>query len=160
MRKTPRRWSNLRRDHVFSSAETWFSVRHVGRLLKSTSRSELEMDIAFMHSWLTDNYRFGKVNILVNNASKQYTCKDFADIDLDKVENLFHTNIIQMFAVTKYALPHMTRGDSIINTTSTVTFRGSSSMVDYASSKGAIVGFTRSLAMQLVSKGIRVNAVA
>lgn len=113
-----------------------------------------------MHSWLTDRYRFGKVNILVNNASKQYTCKDFADTDLDKVENLFHTNIIQMFAVTKYALPHMTRGDSIINTTSTVTFRGSSSMVDYASSKGAIVGFTRSLAMQLVSKGIRVNAVA
>ncbi|OJJ86959.1 oxidoreductase, short-chain dehydrogenase/reductase family [Aspergillus glaucus CBS 516.65] len=104
--------------------------------------------------------KFGRINVLVNNASKQYICKDFVDIDLDKVEDLFHTNIFQMFALTKYALPHMTRGDSIINCTSVVTFRGSSSMVDYASSKGAIVGFTRSLALQLVPKGIRVNAVA
>lgn len=104
--------------------------------------------------------KYGRINVLVNNASKQYMCKNFVDIDLDKVEDLFHTNIFQMFALTKYALPHMNRGDSIINTTSVVTFRGSSSMVDYASSKGAIVGFTRSLAIQLVPKGIRVNAVA
>lgn len=104
--------------------------------------------------------KFGAVNVLVNNASKQYICKNFADIDLDKVEDIFHTNILQMFAITKYALPHMKRGDTIINTTSVVSFRGSSGMVDYASTKGAIVSFTRSLSMQLTPKGIRVNAVA
>jgi NAD(P)-dependent dehydrogenase (short-subunit alcohol dehydrogenase family) len=105
--------------------------------------------------------------------------KNFADIDLNKVEDIFRTNIIQMMALTKYALPFLSKGDSlvfldpqcahlthrsyinsIINTTSVVTFRGSSSMVDYAATKGAIVGFTRSLASQLLPKGIRVNAVA
>ncbi|KAF7114210.1 hypothetical protein CNMCM5793_007788 [Aspergillus hiratsukae] len=104
--------------------------------------------------------RYGHINVLVNNASKQYMCKDFAQIDLDKVEDVFRTNIIQMIAVTKFALPHMDKGDSIINNTSVTTFRGSSSMVDYAATKGAIVGFTRSLAAQLIPKGIRVNAVA
>lgn len=86
--------------------------------------------------------------------------KNFADIDLNKVEDIFRTNIIQMMALTKYALPFCTYINSIINTTSVVTFRGSSSMVDYAATKGAVVGFTRSLASQLLPKGIRVNAVA
>ncbi|KAJ5550345.1 hypothetical protein N7461_005043 [Penicillium sp. DV-2018c] len=104
--------------------------------------------------------QYKTLNVLVNNASKQYTCNDLADIDLDKVEDTFQSNIVQMFAVTKYALPHMTKGDSIINNTSVVTFRGTAGMVDYAATKGAIVGFTRSLAKQLMPKGIRVNAVA
>ncbi|KAL4931450.1 uncharacterized protein BDV17DRAFT_288987 [Aspergillus undulatus] len=104
--------------------------------------------------------QFGKINILINNASKQYMCTDFTEIDLDQVQDVFETNIIQMFAVTKFALPHMSKGDSIINNTSVTAFRGTKSMVDYASTKGAIVAFTRSLAQQLVSKGIRVNAVA
>ncbi|OJJ53530.1 hypothetical protein ASPSYDRAFT_94730 [Aspergillus sydowii CBS 593.65] len=104
--------------------------------------------------------RYGHINILVNNASQQYMCSDLAEIDLDTVEDVFKTNIIQMFAITKFALPHMGKGDSILNNTSVTTFRGTKSMVDYASTKGAIVGFTRSLASQLVSKGIRVNAVA
>ncbi|KAL2844496.1 hypothetical protein BJY01DRAFT_263932 [Aspergillus pseudoustus] len=104
--------------------------------------------------------RFGRVNILVNNASTQSMCADFTQIDLDQVENVFQTNIIQMFAITKFALPHMEKGDSIINNSSVTTFRGTKSMVDYASTKGAIVGFTRSLAVQLIPKGIRVNAVA
>ncbi|RHZ66740.1 uncharacterized protein CDV56_108005 [Aspergillus thermomutatus] len=120
--------------------------------------------------------RYGHIHVLVNNASKQYMCKDFAQIDLDQVEDVFKSNIIQMIAVTKFALPHMAKGDSyvysyngtkmelkvsrIINNTSVTTFRGSSSMVDYAATKGAIVGFTRSLAAQLIPKGIRVNAVA
>ncbi|KAH9932858.1 general stress protein 39 [Fomitopsis serialis] len=85
---------------------------------------------------------------------------DFASIDLDSVESTFRSNILQMFAVTKFALPHLERGSSIINTTSVTTFRGSPTMVDYVSTKGAIVGFTRSLAKQLEPKGIRVNAVA
>lgn len=102
--------------------------------------------------------------------------KDFLDVDLDKVEDTFRVNIIQMIAMAKFALPYMSKGDrcvnvyhssclkfddfSIINTTSVVTFRGSGTMIDYAATKGAIVGFTRSLASHLVPKGIRVNAVA
>jgi len=103
---------------------------------------------------------FGKVDILVNNASKQVQEPDFANINLDQVKSSFDSNIIQMFALTKFALPHMPKGSSIINTTSVVAFRGTGSMVDYASTKGAIVGFTRALSKQLTSKGIRVNAVA
>ncbi|KAI8974810.1 general stress protein 39 [Trametes punicea] len=103
---------------------------------------------------------FGRVDILVNNASKQMMTEDFADIDLDQVESTFRSNILQMFAMTKFALPHMPKGSSIINTTSVTTFRGSSAMPDYVSTKGAIVGFTRALAKDLTKKGIRVNAVA
>ncbi|SPQ17666.1 e75c8a7a-7be9-4081-8752-63c5bb2b4ceb [Thermothielavioides terrestris] len=103
---------------------------------------------------------FGVIHVLVNNASKQIMCGDFAEIDLAAVESTFRSNILQMFAVTKYALPHMRKGGSIINTTSTVAFRGTGSMVDYAATKGAIVSFTRSLAKNLMPKGIRVNAVA
>ncbi|KAK4215091.1 hypothetical protein QBC37DRAFT_138177 [Rhypophila decipiens] len=100
------------------------------------------------------------IHVLVNNASKQIMCEEFADIDLDNVESTFRSNVLQMFAMTKFALPWMKKGGSIINTTSTVAFRGTSAMVDYASSKGAIVSFTRALAKNLLPKGIRVNAVA
>ncbi|KAF7763916.1 hypothetical protein Agabi119p4_8453 [Agaricus bisporus var. burnettii] len=93
--------------------------------------------------------KFGKLDILVNNASKQIMCDKLENIDLGYVESTFQSNIIQMFAVTKFALPHLKRGSSIINTTSVV-----------AATKGAIAAFTRSLALQLISKGIRVNAVA
>ncbi|EPS35140.1 hypothetical protein H072_11520 [Dactylellina haptotyla CBS 200.50] len=103
---------------------------------------------------------YGRIDILVNNAGKQYMQDNFEDIDLDKVESTFQANILQMFAITKYALPHMPKGSSIINSTSIVTFRGTAAMIDYASTKGAIVGFTRSLSKNLVKKGIRVNAVA
>ncbi|KPM42827.1 hypothetical protein AK830_g3744 [Neonectria ditissima] len=104
--------------------------------------------------------KFGKIDVLVNNASKQIMCEDIKDINLDDVESTFRSNILQMFAVTKYALGHMEKGGSIINTTSTVAFRGTAAMIDYAATKGAITSFTQSLAKQLVSKGIRVNAVA
>jgi len=79
---------------------------------------------------------------------------------LDTVEETCKTNILQMFALTKFALPHLKKGSSIINTTSVVAYRGSPAMIDYAATKGAIVSFTRSLAKQLTPKGIRVNAVA
>ncbi|KFY68765.1 hypothetical protein V496_00829 [Pseudogymnoascus sp. VKM F-4515 (FW-2607)] len=103
---------------------------------------------------------YGEINVLVNNASKQVMCQDFADIDLENVESTFRSNILQMFAITKYALPHMKKGSAIINTTSTVAFRGTPDMVDYAATKGAIVSFTKALAKHLMPKGIRVNAVA
>ncbi|EEA20904.1 oxidoreductase, short-chain dehydrogenase/reductase family [Talaromyces marneffei ATCC 18224] len=90
---------------------------------------------------------YGSLNILVNNASQQFMCKTFTDIDLNNVEHVFRSNVLQMFAMTKYALTYMKETRS-------------PSMVDYAATKAAIVGFTRSLATQLIPKGIRVNAVA
>ncbi|KAI0641456.1 hypothetical protein C8Q79DRAFT_990976 [Trametes meyenii] len=103
---------------------------------------------------------FGRIDVLVNNASKQLMTEDFAHIDLDQVESTFRSNILQMFAVTKFALPYMGKGSSIINTTSVTTFSGSSSMPDYVLTKGAIVGFTRAPSKDLAKKGIRINAVA
>ncbi|EIN06817.1 NAD(P)-binding protein [Punctularia strigosozonata HHB-11173 SS5] len=103
---------------------------------------------------------FGTLNILVNNASKQIIEKDLSKIDLENVRSTFQSNILQMIAVTKFALPHMVAGASIINTTSVTAYKGSAQLIDYSSTKGAIVTFTRSLALQLAPKGIRVNAVA
>ncbi|KAH9836150.1 general stress protein 39 [Rhodofomes roseus] len=139
--------------------DTVRAIQHEGRRALSVAY-DLE-DFRGAHAVVDAHLRaFGRLDVLVNNASKQVITKDFADIDLDSVESTFRSNILQMFAVTKFALPHLPRGSSIINTTSVTTFRGSPSMVDYVSSKGAIVGFTRSLAKQLEPKGIRVNAVA
>lgn len=104
--------------------------------------------------------KYGKLNILVNNASKQITCKDIKEIDLDDVESTFQSNIIQTIALTKFALPHLSKGDSIINTTSVTAYRGSAGFLDYSATKGAIVAFTRSLAAQISKSGVRVNAVA
>ncbi|KAF9055811.1 hypothetical protein BJ165DRAFT_1521782 [Panaeolus papilionaceus] len=111
---------------------------------------------------LIDNHiqKFGQLDIVVNNASKQIVCKNLEEIDLKNVESTFRSNILQMFAVTKFAIPHLKRGSSIINTTSVTAYKGSPAMVDYSSTKGAIVSFTRALAMQLAPKGIRVNGIA
>jgi len=87
-------------------------------------------------------------------------CKDLSDIDLRNVEVTFRSNILQMIAVTKFALPHLKRGSSIINTTSITAFKGSAALIDYSSTKGAIVSFTKALAAQLLPQAIRVNAVA
>jgi NAD(P)-dependent dehydrogenase (short-subunit alcohol dehydrogenase family) len=103
---------------------------------------------------------FGRIDILVNNAAEQHLCENFEDISEDQVERTFRTNILGQFWLTKAALPHMAEGTSIINTTSVTAYKGSAAQVDYAATKGAIVTFTRSLAMQLVKRGIRVNAVA
>ncbi|KAG6811949.1 hypothetical protein H0H92_005113 [Tricholoma furcatifolium] len=103
---------------------------------------------------------FGKVDILVNNASKQIVCKNFEDISLENVDGTFRSNVLQMFAITKYVLPHLQRGSSIINTTSVTAYKGSGGLVDYSATKGAIVAFTRSLATQLALRAIRVNAIA
>jgi len=90
----------------------------------------------------------------------QEVCNDHKDIDLEIVEKTFRTNILQMMAMTKYALQHMHRGDSIINSSSVAAYMGNPQLVDYSSTKGAITTFTRALAQQQAPKGIRVNAVA
>lgn len=103
---------------------------------------------------------YGALDILVNNASKQVQTEKFEDIEIDQIESVFRSNILQMMVLSKAAIPHLTKGSSIINTTSVVAFRGTATMVDYATTKAAIVGFTRALQKNLVSRGIRVNAVA
>jgi NAD(P)-dependent dehydrogenase (short-subunit alcohol dehydrogenase family) len=103
---------------------------------------------------------FKRIDILVNNAAEQHTAKDFADIPPEQFEQTFRTNVFGMFHMTQAVLPHLGKGSAIVNTTSITAFRGSPRLVDYASTKGAIVAFTRALALQSVDKGIRVNAVA
>ncbi|KAK3674292.1 hypothetical protein LTR78_005761 [Recurvomyces mirabilis] len=103
---------------------------------------------------------FGQINVLVNNAARQESCEDIADSDLEVTQKTFQLNIISMFAVTKYAIKHMKRGDCIVNSASVAGYMGNPILLDYSSTKGAIVTFTRALAQQQGPKGIRVNAVA
>ncbi len=103
---------------------------------------------------------FGRIDILVNNAAEQHLQPDFEQITDQQIERTFRTNIFSQFYLTRDCLPHMSAGGSIINSTSVTAYKGSPTQVDYASTKGAIVAFTRSLAMALVKRGIRVNAVA
>ncbi|XP_057549865.1 NADPH-dependent aldehyde reductase 1, chloroplastic-like [Amaranthus tricolor] len=103
---------------------------------------------------------FGRIDILVNNCAEQYERSSIEEISEHKLERVFRTNIFSQFFVTRHALKHMREGSSIINTTSIVAYKGQPSLLDYTSTKGAIVAFTRGLALQLVEKGIRVNGVA
>lgn len=103
---------------------------------------------------------FGALNILVNNAAEQHPIDDVQELDLNIMESTFQTNIFAMFYLTKAAMEYMKEGDCIINTTSVTNYRGSDSLLDYSSSKGAITSFTRTLGKMLAPKGIRVNAVA
>lgn len=103
---------------------------------------------------------FGHLDILVNNAAEQHPQKSLTDIDDEQLERTFRTNLFSYFYLTRAALPHLRKGAVIINTTSVTAYRGSPSLLDYSATKGAIVAFTRSLALSLVSKGIRVNGVA
>ncbi|KAI9829344.1 MAG: hypothetical protein M1826_005664 [Phylliscum demangeonii] len=101
----------------------------------------------------------GAINILVNNAGYQMMQKSIADITDAQWEKTFATNIHPFFYLSKSALPHMHRGDSIINCASVNAYIGRPDLLDYTATKGAIVAFTRALSNQVVSKGIRVNAV-
>lgn len=103
---------------------------------------------------------FGKLNILVNNAAEQHVRQGIEEMKMEDVERTFQTNIISMIYLTKIVVEHLNKGDSIINTTSVVAYQGREYLIDYGSTKGAVLGFTRSLNAELAPKGIRVNAVA
>lgn len=102
----------------------------------------------------------GRIDILVNNAAEQHVSKRMEDIGTGQLERTFRTNFFGMFLLTRAALPHLQEGSAIVNTTSVTAYRGSPGLIDYASTKGAIVAFTRSLAKAVADRGIRVNAVA
>jgi NAD(P)-dependent dehydrogenase (short-subunit alcohol dehydrogenase family) len=104
---------------------------------------------------------FGRIDILVNHAGEQHLVKDVAEISAEQLERTFRTNVFSMFYLIKATLPHLKQGSSIINTTSVQAYAPAEpGLIDYAASKAAIVGLTRSLSQSLIRKGIRVNAVA
>ncbi|WP_417422353.1 SDR family oxidoreductase [Halomonas sp.] len=103
---------------------------------------------------------FGKLNIVVNNAAEQYDWNDLTEVPDEQIMRTFQTNIFSHFYVTKAALPHLQKGDTIIETSSINAFKGNDTLIDYSATKGAIQGFMRSMAMSLMDRGIRVNAVA
>ena len=102
----------------------------------------------------------GGLDILVNNAGEQHYDKDITGITEEQLKRTFQTNIFGMFFLTQAAMPHLKKGSAIVNCTSETTYKGSAGLLDYSSTKGAILGFTRSLSQNLVEKGIRVNGVA
>jgi NAD(P)-dependent dehydrogenase (short-subunit alcohol dehydrogenase family) len=103
---------------------------------------------------------FEKLDILINNAGVQFPADDILDLEEENIRTTFNANIIGMILLTKAAFPYLKKGDCIINTTSATAYQGHEQLLDYSATKGAIVTFTRSLALQSKPKGIRVNAVA
>jgi len=104
--------------------------------------------------------QFESLNILVNNAAMQFPKDSLKEIDGNQLRKTFETNIYPYFFITKAALQYLNDGDTIINTSSVTAYRGSEHLLDYSSTKGAIVSFTRSLSQTLAKKNIRVNGVA
>lgn len=104
--------------------------------------------------------KFGVIDILINNAAIHYESKTLEDITTEQLVKTFATNFFSYVWISQAALPHIPEGGCIINTSSVTAYRGSPSLMDYASTKGAIVSFTRSLASNLVKRKIRVNGVA
>ena len=102
----------------------------------------------------------GGLDVLVNNAGEQHPDQNIEDITEEQLRRTFQTNIFSMFFLTQAAAPQLKKGSSVINCTSETTYQGSPGLLDYSSTKGAILGFTRSLAKNFVKKGIRVNGVA
>ncbi|HEX6364253.1 MAG TPA: SDR family oxidoreductase [Albitalea sp.] len=103
---------------------------------------------------------FGRLDILVNNAAFQEHARSLEELTDERIVETLHTNVLGYFHMAKAALPHLKAGSSIINSGSVVGLRGSAKLLDYSATKGAIHAFTKSLASNLIDKGIRVNAVA
>jgi NAD(P)-dependent dehydrogenase (short-subunit alcohol dehydrogenase family) len=104
--------------------------------------------------------KFGRIDIVVNNAAVQYPQESIAEVSAKQLEETFRTNVFSQFYLVKAALKYLKAGANIINTTSVTAYRGNPELIDYSSTKGAIVAFTRALSASLLKEGIRVNGVA
>lgn len=146
-------------DEHEDAKKTAEAISKYGRnsILISTDVGEEENCIDAMKQAID---QFGRLDILVNNAAVQFQQENVEDISGEQLERTFKTNIFAHFYMVKAAMPHLQEGGVIINTASVTAFKGNPLLIDYSSTKGAIIGFTRSLSESLVKKGIRVNAVA
>lgn len=104
--------------------------------------------------------QFGRLDVLVNNAAEQHPENDPEEISPAQLEQTFRTNLFGYFYMTQAALPHLEHGGRIVNTSSVTAYRGSTHLIDYSATRGAVVSLTRSLAKALLPRGIRVNGVA
>ncbi|RIB10920.1 oxidoreductase [Gigaspora rosea] len=104
--------------------------------------------------------KWGRIDVLVNNASEQHLGENIQDLSAEQLDRTFKTNLYGMIFLSKHAIKHMKKGSTIINTSSVTAYKGHPMLLDYSITKAGIIGFTRSLSLQLVCKGIRVNAVA
>jgi NAD(P)-dependent dehydrogenase (short-subunit alcohol dehydrogenase family) len=142
-------------------------ARESARVVASAGRQAITLAADVGHDQQTQSLvertvqRFHRIDILVNNAAKQGKAVErFEDLDAARVEETFRVNIISMFNLVRHALPHMAKGSAIINVASIQAYNPSAPILDYASTKGAIVTFTKGLAQSLIERGIRVNCVA
>lgn len=152
---------NFLREENKDAEETkaWVETKESGRCLLLPGNLRESKICADIVRQTVDH--FGKLDILVNIAGTQFVVKDFSEVTEEQIREAFEINIMAMMLVTKEALKHLPdKTGAIINTTPVTAFRGESKLVDYSSTKGAILAFTRSLAGQLGERGIRVNAVA
>ena len=154
-------------DVAFAYLNESDDANHTRRVVEASGRQALALagDIALeatCKKLVEDTVkRFGRIDVLVNNAAYQGKSVDkFEELDAERVERTFRVNILAMFHLVRYALPHMKEGSTIINTASIQAYQPSPNILDYATTKGAIVAFTKGLSQELVSRGIRVNAVA
>lgn len=147
-------------DHSTDDAKTTQAMieEHGGRAL--LIQGDLK-DSSFCDQAVNETTsKLGKIDVLVNNAGIQFPQDSIGEIAEDQLKETFETNVYPLFYITQKVVNQMTSGDSIINTTSITAYRGHDILIDYASTKGAILSFTRSLSGNLASKNIRVNAVA
>ncbi|HYG83844.1 MAG TPA: SDR family oxidoreductase [Verrucomicrobiae bacterium] len=141
-------------------------AQEVIKVIEATGQKAIAMpgdisDEAFCEKLISEGVKaLGGLDILANIAGKQVAQKHLADITTEQFDQTFKTNVYAMFWLCKAALPHLPAGASIINTASIQSYAPSPTLVDYASTKAAIVAFTKALAKQVAEKGIRVNAIA
>jgi NAD(P)-dependent dehydrogenase (short-subunit alcohol dehydrogenase family) len=154
-------------DVAIGYLENHEDARETARVVEEAGRKALPvaLDIAddARAKELVDQVvkRFGRIDILVNNAAMQGKAVErFEELDAARVERTFRTNIVAMFNLVRHALPHMSKGATIINVGSIQAYQPSAEILDYAATKGAIVTFTKGLAQHLIERGIRVNCVA
>jgi NAD(P)-dependent dehydrogenase (short-subunit alcohol dehydrogenase family) len=154
-------------DMAFAYLNEYEDAEKTRRLLEDEGRQVLAMagDLALeahCRKLIEDTVkRFGRIDVLVNNAAYQgKEVEKFEEYDVERIERTFRVNIMAMFHLVRLALPHMKAGSTIINVASIQAYQPSPSILDYASTKGAIVTFTKGLAQSLIERGIRVNCVA
>lgn len=146
-------------DEHEDAEQTAADIRKYGRepLLIST---DISQEANCKHAVDQTLERFKRIDILVNNAAVQYEQENLEDISAEQLEYTFKVNIFSYFHMARFVIPHLKEGNVILNTASVNAYKGNESLMDYSSTKGAIVSFTRSLSQSLAKKGIRVNAVA